>query len=368
MDDGRVPSSGLDGLEGLDAELEDIAALLPPAPFAFAYGSAVFPQVGVSRPDRMLDFILAVDSPHRWHMENMARNPSHYALPFRLLGPAAAARVQQSSYGARVFYNTLLAPPSSPHRSFKYGVIALEDLQTDLRAWESLYVAGRMHKPIRVLSPGPAPPGIRQAAQCNIAAATSAALLTLPARFSETELYLAAARLSYAGDVRMTFRAEVADKVHDIVRANLVHFRGLYDAALSDMPVSRSDSGIWERRMGRAGQLDLIQRLPQRVVQGASSVLLGGLPQATDRAELTSALSQRDAAQLRSALLTTVSAIVFRASVSQSVKGLLTAGLGTSVRYVTAKFSKALCARRRVLSSVKRSITGGSFRASSSLP
>jgi mitochondrial translocator assembly and maintenance protein 41 len=355
-----------DGAENLDAELEDIVALLPPAPFAFAYGSAVFPQVGVSRPDRMLDFILAVESPRAWHADNMARNPAHYAAPFRVLGPAAASRVQQSSFGARVFYNTLLAPQQRDrsHRSFKYGVIALEDLARDLRAWESLYVAGRMHKPIQVLTPGPPPPGIAQAAERNIAAATSAALLTLPARFAERDLYLAAARLSYAGDIRETFRAEVADKVQNIVRANLSRFRGLYHSALCDLPVSRSSSGIWERQMGQSGQLDLIQRLPQRVVERVSHAL--GVHH-DDRSELTNALSERSSIQLRSALLTTISAIVFRASLNQSVKGLLTAGLGTSVRYVVSKFSKALSARRRVLPSAK-GISRETMRANSPMP
>lgn len=33
----------------------------------------------------------------------------------------------------------------------KYGVIAVEDLVHDLRTWSTLYVSGRMQKPVRTL-------------------------------------------------------------------------------------------------------------------------------------------------------------------------------------------------------------------------
>jgi Phosphatidate cytidylyltransferase, mitochondrial len=116
--------------------------------------------------------------------------------------------------------------------------------------------------------------------------------------------------------------------------------------------------------MGQSGQRDLIQRLPQRVVERVSHAL--GVRHG-DPSELTNALSERSSVQLRSALLTTISAIVFRASLNQSVKGLLTAGLGTSVRYVASKFSKAFYARRRVLPSAKGT-SGETLRANSAMP
>ncbi len=31
---------------------------------------------------------------------------------------------------------------------FKYGVVSLDDLCDDLTEWTSLYVSGRMHKPV----------------------------------------------------------------------------------------------------------------------------------------------------------------------------------------------------------------------------
>mgnify|MGYP001975206772 CR=1 FL=1 len=81
-----------------------------------------------------------------------------------------------------------------------------------------------MHKPVRVLRPCEA---TRAAAAANHRAALAAALLQLPARFSEGELYRAVCGLSYAGDVRMGV-AESPHKVRDIVAAQLPALREIF--------------------------------------------------------------------------------------------------------------------------------------------
>jgi mitochondrial translocator assembly and maintenance protein 41 len=313
----------------------------------------------------MLDFILAVERPRDWHEQNMLCNPSHYSAPIRILGASAAAAVQQSRFGAGVYFNTLLAPSAGVARSFKYGVIALADLERDLRAWDFLYVAGRMQKPIRVLTPGPFPPGLKLAAADNIAAAASAALLTLPSRFNESELYLAAAGLSYGGDVRMALRAEVADKVSNIVRANLSRFRGLYHSALSSECIDLHRTGdVWVRGINADSQHRLLQRLPARVLAGVGHVF--GAPRGDSQDSLAADLARRDAAHLRVALLSTIAGIVSRSSLRQSLKGIITAGLGTSVRYVATKVQKAIYARPRVVANP--SIAASSRARSRSVP
>ncbi len=98
----------------------------------------------------------------------------------------------------------------------KYGVVSVKTLIDDLLNWRSLYVSGRMHKPVRILkfpsssnssstgtaaaqllgggqsSPSPLDAGdaIKEASNENLRHALRAALLLLPATFSERTLYL----------------------------------------------------------------------------------------------------------------------------------------------------------------------------------
>lgn len=82
-------------------ELRSVLDGLPPVQHAFGYGSAVMPQPlkqhqHVAAADgsssrhagagSVVDFVLAVDSPCEWHVENMALNPHHYACHLRMLG------------------------------------------------------------------------------------------------------------------------------------------------------------------------------------------------------------------------------------------------------------------------------------------
>lgn len=329
----------------LDAAAE-VLSTLPPTSFAFAYGSAIFPQSGISdRSQRMIDLIVAVDDPQSWHAHNMSMNRWHYSAPIRMLGPTAAVSLQRSDFGARVYYNTILSP-----RPFKYGVVSVADLTRDLTQWESLYISGRMQKPIRVLSDEP-PVGLATAMESNISSAAAAALLSLPERFREDDLYTAVAALSYRGDVRMRFAVEVRSKVSDIVRANLERFRALYKPVACDCghAHARSD-GVWSREVEATGQARLLRRLPHHIRETARRRL--GVRDANGGVD---ALARLDNAAVGSAVVGAVAAVVARSSIRQSLKGLATAGLGTSARYVASKLGKSV--RARVFSGSKRMLS-----------
>lgn len=325
----------------------DVLSTLPPTRFAFAYGSAIFPQSGVSdRSQRMIDLIVAVDDAEAWHIQNMSNNPWHYSSPLSFLGPRAAASLQRSDFGARVYYNTILSP-----RPFKYGVVSTADLTTDLTQWESLYISGRMQKPIRVLSEAPPPVGLAAAMESNLSSAAAAALLSLPERFREDDLYTAVAALSYRGDVRMQLAVEVGSKASDIVRANLHRFRALYKPVTCDSghAHARSD-GVWSREVAASGQARLLRRLPDHIRHSVRRRL--GIREADGGVD---ALATLDNAIVGKAVVGAVAAVVARSSIRQSLKGLATAGLGTSARYVASKLGKSV--RARVLSGSKRMLS-----------
>ena len=124
-------------------------------------------------------------SPLEWHAENMRRNPSHYAPHLRALGPAAVVAIADR-VGVGVHFNTLvpwrggadagatLGPGHATH--YKYGVVSLDTLCDDLTEWRSLFLAGRMQKPVAALGPdaaraAPARAAVAAAAAANLRAA-----------------------------------------------------------------------------------------------------------------------------------------------------------------------------------------------------
>lgn len=151
----------------------------------------------------------------------------------------------------------------------KYGVISVDALCKDLLDWETLYVSGRMHKPVSVLrlvarssnalcyrcdlclhaqcshcaidclasqrfaltkvAMLQSDARVRLAQQVNLTSALRVALLLLPEHFDEVELYTRIASISYTGDFRMSVPGgENADKVRNIVLGQREEFRRLY--------------------------------------------------------------------------------------------------------------------------------------------
>ena len=93
----------------------------------------------------------------------------------------------------------------------KYGIINRQKFLDDMLNWKYLYVAGRLHKPVQVLKTHTL---INHAIMRNRQNAVRTALLLLPAKFTEIELYRTIAGLSYLGDPRMSV-GENPNKVCD---------------------------------------------------------------------------------------------------------------------------------------------------------
>ncbi len=361
------------------SDYEALLQRFPETRFAFAYGSGAIEQGGYS--DRytgdpadapMLDLIFAVDDPVSWHLENKRLNPGHYtsllsALP-HLSGTSNMAltlnRWQaiviayfQEEYGAKVWFNAMvpMGIPSASKRLMKYGVISTTALIEDMQNWHSLYIAGRLHKPIRV---------IYSNAQTFTTASTShtseidfhalmkqnykyavatAVLLNAPDQadssankidnskselLSEHDLYLSIAGLSYTGDPRMSI-AENPDKVANLVHPIEENYQNLYRSIIKNLTKLSGMKIVYD-------------------ANNRTDIKLKICPKSFNRVYLYEQLAPNIRKQLtshnlsRTTLSSSITRIVRSSATSQSIKGLVTVGFLKSAVYSWQKIKKRL--------------------------
>ncbi|XP_048212242.1 phosphatidate cytidylyltransferase, mitochondrial isoform X2 [Perognathus longimembris pacificus] len=237
---------------------------------AFAYGSGVFRQAGRGwdQKNTMLDLVFTVDDPVAWHTQNLKKNWSHYSF-LKMLGPKFITSVQ-NNYGAGVYYNPLIMCDG---RVIKYGVISTSILIEDLLNWNNLYIAGRLQKPVKIVVMNENVI-LRSALDKNLKSAVTAAFLMLPESFSEEDLFMEIAGLSYSGDFRMVV-GEEKSKVFNIVKPNVAHFRALYGSILQDNPqvVYKTQQGRLEIDKSPEGQFTQLMTLPKTLQQRINHIM-----------------------------------------------------------------------------------------------
>lgn len=226
-----------------------------PIRYAFAYGSGVFPQgppsstasssSSSSKPSphpnppeavtkwqtsggKIIDFIFGVSYTEHWHSLNLQQHRDHYSF-LGSFGSGIVSRVQDD-IGAGAYFNPYITVNGV---TIKYGVVNLDTIYRDLSDWDTLYIAGRLQKPVKILRDDPR---IRLANQLNLISALRTALLMLPEDFTERDLYIKIAGLSYMGDPRMALKAEDPAKVANIVDAQMANFRQLYLPLIDNLP------------------------------------------------------------------------------------------------------------------------------------
>ena len=104
---------------------------------------------------------------------------------------------------------------------FKYGVVEKADLLEDLNQWETLYLAGRFHKPMLTLLEDI---NVAKAQQGNLKSALCTTALLSRQTIPDTDFYTLLSNLSYLGDMRV----EKGDKIKNMVADNIQAFRDLY--------------------------------------------------------------------------------------------------------------------------------------------
>ena len=334
----------------------------------FGYGSGVFSQSlsnndkGVTSIAGMLDLILVVDDTREFHRANLQRFPHHYAPWLRYGGPDMAAKMQRqgipSLRDAHVLFHVVDEDETNSLPKMKYGVVDREDLERDLTKWDSLYLAGRLHKPTLPVVANDH--NLLEAQTKNLRAATAAALLLSPqppASSSTTNtssttvvpwlsLYRQIASLSYTGDFRMQVGGEDPQKLDKLVQApgQLQRFHNLYRPILKSYETSGllSISHSSSNKNVSSGGLEWNPNDPS-----TTSYLRQQLPQSLREGDtVTTATSDSNRTIGHDALAKALAAIVAPTARNQSFKGVFTLGFRKSLQYASAKLSKGLLSRK----------------------
>lgn len=319
---------------------EKLLSDFPKVTMAFAYGSAVFTQEGYAdTKNNMLDAVFVVDDALAWHKSNVKVNGSHYSAIARVFGPKLITSLQDD-FSANMYFNTLV-PWNG--KFIKYGVITKRFLIDDLVNWRSLYASGRLHKPVKFL--GVFPTDIRSALNTNLNHVLRTSLLCLPDQFSDEELFLHISNLSYAGDFRMIV-GENKNKVSNIVIPNMEHFRKLYYPLLHNDESIDIDKNIIHQKCDVETRYERLRSLPQNLKSRIVNWRMSGLrfqPFNNPSNEMQDAILYslaHDREKTSELALKGARSIVRYTSISQSLKGIITAGMFKSIVYSGKKLGK----------------------------
>lgn len=252
-----------------------LASNYPKSCLIFGYGSGVIPQEGydygeilkedstkikedetqksvekTSNKDGLplLDVIFIVDDAYEFHKENLKMNPDHYKGLAKFFGPSYLSLITEGYFPGLFFPFVELAPGIKG----KYGVVPRWAFEKDLKTWRYLFIAGRLHKPVRFVKKsvedGKEPtmdPEIAKLLQANLEKAFTASLVlnevgNLKGYFNEEALnpedlekirdplLATILNLSYKGDLR-TIMAESDTKIDQLLRGNYHKLNKLYD-------------------------------------------------------------------------------------------------------------------------------------------
>ncbi|KAL8048705.1 hypothetical protein ABFX02_07G084300 [Erythranthe guttata] len=281
---------------------------LPPIEFACIYGSSLHPNN--FNKTSMIDYILGVSDPQQWHTQNLKTNRNHYASWMVHLGGPRLITEVADYIGVGVHFN--------PFVSHKDRVkVIIDNLE------------------------------IEKLNSVNLKAATSAALLLLPSKFSEEELYAKICSLSYMGDLRMLF-AEDKNKVKKIVQGQFKLFQTMYKPLLEDFAARdllRLSPFIDQKvniiqDCGLSSTCSLVSSLPLPL-RSKMGIKLGEEKMFDESGRAIRKMVIKSKEEGADCMRKILRNKVMISSARQAVAGLLTAGAVHGLRYVGNKMHKA---------------------------
>ncbi|ORX83678.1 mitochondrial matrix Mmp37 [Anaeromyces robustus] len=312
-----------------------------PIAYAFAYGSGVFKQKGYENEKKkpLVDYVFAVNDPLEWHKINFEQFQQHYSGLGKMSHSSKILSTIQEDYGAKIYYNTFV---EMENMKIKYGVISTQNLIKDLYNWETLYIAGRMQKPVLTLVEND---DIEKAKQSNLKNALKMAILSLPyhqTEINEKDLFLIIAGFSYQGDFRMKF-GENPNKVKNIVDKQIKEFHQLYTKIMledEDLKLIVQPIGENKWKINTAERILLLKDLPSNLVTQLLNTYSQQINPITDVKEIS---TKKDLANI---INESIGNIIKGPALSQSIKGIVTAGIFKSTIYSMEKIRKSIKGRR----------------------
>nr|XP_027089630.1 phosphatidate cytidylyltransferase, mitochondrial-like [Coffea arabica] len=330
----------------------------------------------------MIDCIIGVSDPEKWHSENLKMNRNHYASWLVHFGGARLIAGVADDIGVGVHFNPFV---SLNDKMYKYGVVRMDDLINDILGWQRFYLCGRLQKPVNIIMDSL---DLENLNHINLRAATSAALLLLPSKFTEEDLYAKICSLSYMGDLRMLFAEDKnkagvhlflwlswrsglcpppflkfskflkkcqrtmpkapPSKVKKIVQGQFSLFHRMYNPFLEEYAAkdllrlsSSGDAQVTiSQDCGSSAASKLVSSLPppirsQMGIKLGEKKILDELGRVKQEVVIG---SKEEAAQCMQKLLRNK---VMISSARQAVAGLLTVGVFGGARYVSKKMQKA---------------------------
>ncbi|KAJ6702038.1 hypothetical protein OIU74_013239 [Salix koriyanagi] len=323
----------------------------------------------------MVDFIIGVSDPKQWHSEvilynletysvmshlfkfwyfcifhsifgyhtskNMELNEDHYASWMVPLGGAKLITQVADKIGVGVHFNPFV---TWNDKMLKYGVVRMHDLVQDVLHWERFYLSGRLQKPVHILVDNL---DIGDVNSVNLRAAVSAALLLLPSKFNEEDLYSKICSLSYMGDLRMLF-AEDKNKVKRIVEGQFGLFQSMYRPFLKEyeakelltFSLPNSHQANISQDCSLSMTHSLVHSLPP-LVRRKMGMKQGEMQVLKDSGRVLHEVMIGSREEAAKSMQKIIRRTVMVSSARQAVSGFLTAGGVNATRYLANKVRKA---------------------------
>lgn len=196
---------------------------------AFAYGSGVFaqgkPLLDTSSNSKMIDYLVVVrdNELFSWHRDNYRINPRDYPIIGRI------TLEKTNLFNDAVYYvPDVIVRTHSSGKRIKYGVVGWDVLRQDLYNWNSLFLAGRLHKPT-ITDMCESDGIINSAMESNLNSALGVALLQLSNRndFDFNDVLYKIVGISYTNDPRLLL-AESPRKIENILIGQKKELEAMY--------------------------------------------------------------------------------------------------------------------------------------------